>query len=149
MSENDIYSGKPEKLNLKTFYNTLFLVKARHFINNYDWEVSLAATPIRSQRKNLFQKLNIDSPLKVNTSNFNQNLEVKEMKLNNVFSMTDSPPKTPIYQKFCATESPFGVKRPPEKRYELVKPDSTQAQSSILTASFTQTQCNPIRSLHC
>ena len=105
---------------MKDFYNKNFLVKARDFISNYKLEEGPSATPIRTTKKNILQKMNMDSPLRQNIHTLSKKSDIKvgtylkkaDMKIPNSFSMT-TPPMTPNYRELYAQESPYLSKRPP------------------------------------
>ena len=75
---------------------------------NYNMDDSRNPTPLR--RKNLLQKMNLDSQLKQNIQSMSKKSDMKaDMKITNSFAMT-TPPMTPLQRVLFSADSPHITK---------------------------------------
>jgi hypothetical protein len=108
INDHNIWGPEGKTIGFVEFYNEIFLDKTRNFILNYNMDDSRNPTPLR--RKNLLQKMNLDSQLKQNIQTISKKSDMKaDMKIPNSFSLT-TPPITPLQRALLSADSPHITK---------------------------------------
>lgn len=151
INERNIFAGDGESpLNIKDFYNTIFVVRVKDFINKYNsfGDINPNTTPIRTTKKNILQKMQLDSP-------FRQALSSKQTashlshgsSLNGIDIPKPNPTLTPITQQLYAADSPPHQEIMLKKRMssnKLINFDQLGSDTPSRESAMTPTHGNSI-----